>query len=64
MASASCPRCSGKITYAFSGKKVAILFVPSAFLCWWAAPVLGEGGALFVFLALILLPAIRLEKWF
>lgn len=58
----TCPKCSGKITYGFSGKTAAAVAVPAALVCWWAYPLLGESVVL-IFPIIILLPAMSLEKW-
>ena len=60
---AMCPKCTGKITYMFSGKKVAMFSVPAAFVCWLASRYLGD-SAFLIFPVLILLPAMSLEKWY
>jgi hypothetical protein len=53
----------GKITYSFSGKKVAAYSVPTAFVCWVASRYLGDAIFL-VFPLLILLPAKSPQKWY
>jgi len=59
----TCPKCMGKITYSFSGKKVAAYSVPTAFVCWVASRYLGDAIFL-VFPLLILLPAKSPQKWY
>jgi hypothetical protein len=59
-----CPRCSGQITYSFSGKKVALLVIPAAVLYWYAAPIVGGLAALIACALLCLLLTMKLEKWF
>jgi len=60
---ALCPKCMGKITYTFSGKKVIFFSIPAAFICSLASLYLGE-SAFLIFPLLILLPAMSLEKWY
>jgi hypothetical protein len=57
-----CPECNGKITYHFSGKRIAWMTIPAALACWFAFPTLGDSVVL-VFPLLVLLPAISLGKY-
>lgn len=58
-----CPSCGEKITYAFSGKTVAALLLPAAVVCWVISGYIGE-TAFLVFPLLVLIPAMRLDKWY
>lgn len=58
-----CPSCAEKVTYAFSGKVVAALFIPAAAACWVASTFIGDAVFL-LFPLLVIVPAMRLEKWY
>lgn len=59
----NCPNCGEKITYAFSGKRAVALILPAGVLCWLISNQIGE-SALLIFPLIVLIPSMRLEKWY
>jgi len=58
-----CPSCSGKITYSFSGEKMCAYAIPMALICWLASMAIGDVSYVF-FPVMVLIPAMRLEKYY
>lgn len=56
-----CPYCTTKITYGLNGLRLAQMSIPATIVCWIIYPYFPH-TIIVVFLAIVLLPSLQIDK--